>query len=181
MKMKYSFFVCLNNLFRKKHTLCKVFWNLPRYKISLCWSNVRIFIGVFLHYVFVAVFYKAHNRIIRSICTANHFSCISVNYILFSQLKFSLAHELLLYHILNVLNHHVVHMLILNSGNDRVYLFFIDLFAFIYFCISFLNCNNNFIAIILNYSAIPLNYLHHISSNLNLFRRMSYVKTQDPL
>ena len=167
MKMKYSFFMCFYYLLWKKYSLCKIFRYLTGYKISLCRCYICIFIWVFFHYILVAVFYKAHDGIISSVCPADHLSCISIDYILLCKFKFSLTHELLLYHILNILNHHVVNMLVLYSGNNRVYFLLIYLLVFINFRIGFLDRNNYLIAVIINDSAIPLDYLHHhISSNL---------------
>ena len=120
MKMDHALFMCLNDLFRKQNALCQILGYLTCDQVSLRRSDIRIFVGVFLHYILIAVFDQTHDRVICGIGTADHFSGVTINDILLGQLILSLCHKLLLDHILDVLYHKVIRFLIFDTGNDGI-------------------------------------------------------------
>ena len=59
MEMNHTFFMSFGNFFRQKQTTGQVLGHLAGNQIPLCGSHRRIFIGVFLHNIFVAIFDQA--------------------------------------------------------------------------------------------------------------------------
>ena len=160
MKMDHALFMCLNDLLRKQNTLGQILGYLTGDQVSLRGSNICIFVGVFLHYILIAVFDQTHDRVIGSIGTANHFSGVTVNDILFGQLILTLCHELLLDHIMDILDHEVLRSLIFNTGNNGINSILRYLLIAVYLHICLLDRQYDLVSVIIYNSAIPFCYFH---------------------
>ena len=131
----------LCNLLRQKHTLSQIFRHLSGDQITLRTCYIRIFIGVFLHNIFIAVLDQTHNGVIRRIGFTNQFSCITINNILLRKNKLSCCHKLLLNNILNVFYLHRIPFHVFNAGNNTIDHVIWHFFKRIHFCIGLSNGN----------------------------------------
>ncbi len=124
--------------------------------------DISIFIRILFHNVLIAVLDQAHNRIIRSICLSHQFSRITIDDVSLSKYKFSSRHQLLLNHILDILDLHGLPSRILDAGDDTIHIVLRYFFIGLYFCIRLPDCHQNFIAVIVHDTPVSLDNLHLI-------------------
>ena len=103
MEVNNAVLVSLDNILRKKNSLCNILRHFACHIITLNGIYRRIFIGVFLLNFLVIALYKRENLIIGCICLTNERTGITVLNITLCYLKCALRHNLILDNILNFL------------------------------------------------------------------------------
>ena len=178
MEMQNALLMCLGNLLRQHQALRQILRNLTGNQVALRSSHRSIFIGVFLHNVFIIIADQGKDGLISRIRLTHQRTLIAIDDILLRQLKLALFHQAMLNHILNILNKQAHAVASLYISSDFFNLLLLDTIFGLNCNIGFMDCFYNFVRIKVNCSAIALNNFHSSSTSfpniLSLITKDSY-------
>ena len=160
MEMEHALFMSLGNLFRQHDALGQVLGNLAGDQIALSSSHGGVFVGVFLHNVLIAVADQRKNGFVSGIGLTHQSTLVTIDNISLGQLKFTLVHQAMLHHILNILYQKTHAITLLHMLGNLLDFVLLDSIFRLYSRICLLNSNDYLAAIEVYGGAITLNDLH---------------------
>ena len=104
VEMDKPLLMSLHYILRKQETACDILAHLTCHVVTLHAVYSRILVGVFLLYLLVIALKKAKNLLVCRIRLTDNGSLVSVSDVVSGYGKGTLVHELVLHHILYLLN-----------------------------------------------------------------------------
>ena len=162
MEMNDALPVRLHDILRKEHPLGQVLADLAGHVISLHTVNRWILVGILLLHILVIALNQGQNAVIRCIGLAYEGALVTISHIILCKLKRACRHDLVLHHILDLLNGHgpvKFYTLVLNVIRDVLNLLQTQL-VFSGSRIGLCHSHHDLIVVKILFRAIPLNNLH---------------------
>ena len=106
VKMDQALLVSLHNVGREQHSARQVAADLACHVVALYAVDGRVLVGIFLFYFFVVAFDQRKNAVVGGVRLADQGAVVAVAHIAARQLKGALCHQLILHHVLYLLNGH---------------------------------------------------------------------------
>ena len=162
MEMDDALLVSLHDVLGKEHPLGQVLADLPGHVIPLHTVDRWILVGILLLHILIIALNQGQNAVIRCIGLAYKGALIAVSHIILCKLKCACRHDLVLHHILDLLNGHSpvkLYTLVLHIIRNVLNLLQTQL-VFSGSRIGLCHSHHDLIVVKILFRAIPLNNLH---------------------
>ena len=180
VKMDDSFFMRVYNMLRQKKAARNVFPDFSGHIIPLHAVDRRIFIGIFLFYLFVVALQKRHNLLVRRIGLSNQRPFVTIRNIVTGNGKRMLLHNFIFYQILYFFDIQCAAHIIAGIFYAAAYLFdlfFCHFFIFKHSIVRLDNCGFNFGNVIIFFHSASFNNFH--SNVLSLSFLMTFYEIKE--